>query len=106
MAKSCTFTTVAEKPASDGSVAKNGKEKKPKPVLGRTLHTLDLDAVLGGHVAPPPGLEEYISKEVYACGPEGLPIWCSVCCNWKPDRSHHCSDVGKCVMKLDHFCPW
>lgn len=51
-------------------------------------------------------LEEFSSKEVYTCEGNGKPIWCSYCSNWKPDRAHHCREVGRCVRKMDHFCPW
>ena len=106
----CTSTTVAERPSSSSdSTRKDGAEKKMKPgkpPLGQTIAMLDPEGIFRGDVPPPPGIERYYSKEVFACDPHGLPIWCGICCNWKPDRSHHCSDVGRCVMKLDHFCPW
>lgn len=32
--------------------------------------------------------------------------WCVKCELYKPDRAHHCSRVGGCVLRMDHFCPW
>lgn len=32
--------------------------------------------------------------------------YCEKCVQIKPDRSHHCSVCGECVLKLDHHCPW
>lgn len=32
---------------------------------------------------------------------------CSKCNdNYKPPRAHHDSVTGRCIVKLDHFCPW
>ena len=53
-----------------------------------------------------PGLEDFYSKDVFVCEGDGRPIWCSKCMNWKPDRTHHCKEVDRCVRKMDHFCPW
>ncbi|KAE8454476.1 hypothetical protein EG329_000099 [Mollisiaceae sp. DMI_Dod_QoI] len=53
-----------------------------------------------------PGLELFYTKEVFVCEMDGRPKWCSYCANWKPDRTHHCSDSGRCILKMDHFCPW
>ena len=53
-----------------------------------------------------PGLQDFFSRDVFICQGDGRPIWCSHCQNWKPDRAHHCREVGHCVRKMDHFCPW
>lgn len=51
-------------------------------------------------------LRDFYSKYVFSCEGDGRPIWCSTCLNFKPDRAHHCREVGRCVLKMDHFCPW
>ncbi|RDA84151.1 hypothetical protein CP532_4536 [Ophiocordyceps camponoti-leonardi (nom. inval.)] len=53
-----------------------------------------------------PGLEAFYSKDVFACEPDGRPKWCSDCRQWKPDRAHHSTELGRCVRKMDHLCPW
>lgn len=32
--------------------------------------------------------------------------FCPKCKCIKPDRAHHCSICGQCVLKFDHHCPW
>ena len=34
------------------------------------------------------------------------PRFCHTCDAFKHDRSHHCNEVNRCVIKQDHFCPW
>lgn len=46
------------------------------------------------------------TRVAFACHADGLPLRCSKCNDWKPNRAHHCSDVGRCVERMDHFCPW
>lgn len=53
-----------------------------------------------------PGLELFYTKDIFVCELDGKPRWCSTCMNWKPDRTHHCSSSGRCIKKMDHFCPW
>ncbi|XP_037945628.1 palmitoyltransferase ZDHHC20-B isoform X2 [Teleopsis dalmanni] len=36
----------------------------------------------------------------------GLVRFCEKCRIIKPDRAHHCSVCGACVLKMDHHCPW
>lgn len=51
-------------------------------------------------------IREMYTKDLFSCEGDGRPIWCSTCLNFKPDRAHHCREVGRCVRKMDHFCPW
>jgi len=37
---------------------------------------------------------------------EGQPRRCDKCSKIKPDRCHHCSQCKRCVLKMDHHCPW
>lgn len=53
-----------------------------------------------------PGLEQFYTREAFVCENDGRPKWCSECCNWKPDRAHHSSEIGRCVIRMDHYCPW
>ena len=32
--------------------------------------------------------------------------FCKKCQSRKPDRAHHCSTCKRCVLKMDHHCPW
>lgn len=55
---------------------------------------------------PAPGIEDFWTRDVFVCDPNGMPIYCEYCKNWKPDRTHHSQDVARCTRKMDHFCPW
>jgi len=37
---------------------------------------------------------------------DGKLRYCNYCQLIKPDRAHHDSATGECVLKFDHFCPW
>ncbi|XP_069982427.1 palmitoyltransferase ZDHHC20-B isoform X1 [Penaeus vannamei] len=54
-------------------------------------------------------LERFTEKNklpVYNRTMTGDIRYCEKCVQIKPDRSHHCSVCGECVLKLDHHCPW
>lgn len=36
----------------------------------------------------------------------GTARWCSKCKAYKPDRCHHCRKCARCVLRMDHHCPW
>ncbi|ETN41945.1 uncharacterized protein HMPREF1541_03884 [Cyphellophora europaea CBS 101466] len=36
----------------------------------------------------------------------GESRFCKKCHTPKPDRTHHCSTCKRCVLKMDHHCPW
>lgn len=55
---------------------------------------------------PAPGLQDFFKRDLFICQGDGRPIWCHTCLNWKPDRTHHCREIDRCVRKMDHFCPW
>lgn len=40
------------------------------------------------------------------CELKDLPRWCHLCAAVKPPRAHHCSSCQRCVLKMDHHCPW
>merc|ERR1711934_450334 len=37
---------------------------------------------------------------------DGSGRWCRKCVKVKPDRCHHCRVGQRCVLKMDHHCPW
>ncbi|KAK3857635.1 hypothetical protein Pcinc_036126 [Petrolisthes cinctipes] len=54
-------------------------------------------------------LERFIQRHnlpVYNRTMTGDIRYCERCVQVKPDRCHHCSVCGVCVLKLDHHCPW
>ncbi|RMY65313.1 hypothetical protein D0863_09198 [Hortaea werneckii] len=62
----------------------------------------DGDEGRGGGVAK--GFEDNMT--MVTAKASGQPRFCKKCACVKPDRTHHCSSCGQCVLKMDHHCPW
>ncbi|XP_052838242.1 palmitoyltransferase ZDHHC2 isoform X2 [Drosophila gunungcola] len=43
---------------------------------------------------------------IATCTNEGQVRYCKTCWIIKPDRAHHCRSCHRCVLKMDHHCPW
>jgi palmitoyltransferase len=82
------------------------KSMRRKIGLDKNPEDLDRMAVREGSAECPPGLERFYRKEVFTVGSDGVPRFCNHCWNWKPDRTHHCGELGRCVRLFDHYCPW
>jgi palmitoyltransferase len=37
---------------------------------------------------------------------ESWSKYCRLCKAPKPPRCHHCHISGRCILRMDHFCPW
>lgn len=62
------------------------------------INGIDIEEEAAG---PPPHVQNNVmSKE------NGQMRYCTKCDCWKPDRTHHCSACKKCILRMDHHCPW
>ncbi|KAF2251386.1 zf-DHHC-domain-containing protein [Trematosphaeria pertusa] len=51
--------------------------------------------------------QKYFEKyDAFIADYDGDPLWCNKCHNFKPDRTHHCRELNRCVRRMDHYCPW
>lgn len=49
---------------------------------------------------------ESIASSSLTVKSNGEMRFCKKCQARKPDRAHHCSTCRRCVLKMDHHCPW
>lgn len=94
------------------SKRRRGKKSTRKPDPEKTIRA-DADVergststAVGTAVQSDIGLESFYTKDAFVCQTDGRPLWCTSCCQYKTDRAHHCRELGRCVRKMDHFCPW
>lgn len=88
--------------------------------VGMTLWSF-YRAVFSDPGSPPPedewlGLPYYRGRPLEPVATESTEIrvdrmerrvrYCRHCHQHKPDRAHHCRQLQRCVLRMDHFCPW
>ncbi|KAK9459193.1 DHHC palmitoyltransferase-domain-containing protein [Lipomyces oligophaga] len=80
-------------------IVRNGAVGPPRTLVADPNQELDLES---GGLLPPnaPSSLGILTKD------NGQKRFCSKCKIWKPDRTHHCSTCGRCVLRMDHHCPW
>ncbi|KAK9451960.1 DHHC palmitoyltransferase-domain-containing protein [Limtongia smithiae] len=66
----------------------------------RTLVDLEKPSRHTAHSAP--GTQ----PDAFICGSDGYRVWCNRCDGFKPDRSHHSNELDRCILKMDHYCPY
>ncbi|CCH62308.1 hypothetical protein TBLA_0H00150 [Henningerozyma blattae CBS 6284] len=66
------------------------------------LRVNSIEAAEAGTEFPP----EYLSQKSITLKHDGRARVCRTCLVWKPDRCHHCSSCDRCILKMDHHCPW
>ncbi|OAA63350.1 dhhc zinc finger membrane protein [Niveomyces insectorum RCEF 264] len=99
--------SVTETPSKNGLVDLEAGLASSVPYDAAAAYAADRDVVMDPRLDPDsPGLELFYTKDVFECTPDGRPVWCHPCGTWKPDRTHHCSEINRCVRKMDHYCPW
>lgn len=72
------------------------------PIDFQDLAIRDLHNVEIGVELPP----EYLTRKSVTIKHDGRFRVCHTCKYWKPDRCHHCSSCERCILKMDHHCPW
>ncbi|CEP64747.1 palmitoyltransferase PFA3 LALA0_S13e02102g [Lachancea lanzarotensis] len=72
------------------------------PLDFSALHISDLTAADQGLELPP----KFLTERSVTLKRNGRYRFCRICKVWKPDRCHHCSACNRCILKMDHHCPW
>jgi hypothetical protein len=49
--------------------------------------------------------EELEASTSYGSTPNS-PTYCKKCAHSRPARAHHCAVCRRCILKMDHHCPW
>jgi hypothetical protein len=53
-----------------------------------------------------PGKNPYWEKDIENMKDLTEETYCKKCLLVRPERAHHCKICNKCILKMDHHCPW
>jgi len=51
-------------------------------------------------------VEAQLARETEVKKGDGFTRFCKFCKKPKPPRTHHCHICKKCILRMDHHCPW
>jgi palmitoyltransferase len=73
---------------------------------GSPSYCPDPSKILGEKVSIVDGRKIYQFSYHLNVAPNVSYRYCHGCKCIKPPRAHHCSVLGRCVLNMDHYCPW
>ena len=93
--------------AAEAAAAEEEEEEEEEAAAAaeeaRALGGDDVRVSLGAPAFPP---AESLPEALFERPGPHDPRWCRACRAVKPPRAHHCSICERCVLKMDHHCPW
>eukprot|EP00978_Attheya_sp_CCMP212_P008321 scaffold19579_cov52-Attheya_sp.AAC.5 len=85
----------------------NNRPSSPTSGLQEGGITMSSVAAAGAGAAVAAVAASLPTKPVTPAGPAGKGRrLCRRCNSFKPQRAHHCSICKRCIVKMDHHCPW
>lgn len=122
LARGDTSTSTSSLPPYPIRSRSHSPTERSQPRLDEDRRPVgDLDFITALNSVPP---TPEMGADSWMCKSDGSRRYCRKCQTFKPDRAHHCSSCGKCVIKvrpiltfhpstdlcvqrqMDHHCPW
>ncbi|EGG13166.1 uncharacterized protein MELLADRAFT_76255 [Melampsora larici-populina 98AG31] len=74
----------------------------------RSSNRFDLVSALNAVIpsSTPAPQKDLPGVDTLMCKSDGSKRFCRKCDLVKADRAHHCSSCKRCVLRMDHHCPW